>query len=106
MDDSATLLALTPEEARTAEAIFERLFPADATGPGAREIGAVRYLDRALAGAYSDQLTIYRDGLERLDGVTMARHGQGFTDCAPGQQDGLLGDLEAGRLDHFERPDQ
>src|SRR5688500_549966 len=43
------LLALSAREARTAEAAFERMFPADEHGPGAREIGVVRYLDRALA---------------------------------------------------------
>ena len=54
------LLSLNPYEARTAAAIFERLFPADAHGPGATEIGVVSYLDRALAGAYRDQAETYR----------------------------------------------
>ncbi|MEZ4635586.1 MAG: gluconate 2-dehydrogenase subunit 3 family protein [Caldilineaceae bacterium] len=41
-------------EARTAAALFERIFPADEV-PGAVEIGVVDYVDRALAGAYRDQ---------------------------------------------------
>src|SRR5215210_2125159 len=49
-DLPAALLALNPYEARTAGAIFERMFPADENGPGAIEIGVVTYLDRALAG--------------------------------------------------------
>ena len=106
MNEIATLLALTPDEALTAAAIFGRLFPVDETDPGAHEIGVLAYLDRALAGAYADQLTVYRDGLERLNGVAKERFALRFADCAPEQQDDLLGDLESGQLDHFERPDQ
>ena len=47
MDESEPLLALTAREASTAAAVFERMFPADDHGPGAREIGVVTYLDRA-----------------------------------------------------------
>jgi hypothetical protein len=48
------LLSLNPHEARTAEAIFERIFPADENAPRAKEIGVVTYVDRALSGAYRD----------------------------------------------------
>ena len=44
------LLVFTATEARTATAFFERLFPADERGPGARDIGVVEYVDRALDG--------------------------------------------------------
>ena len=47
--------SLSRYEARTAAAVFERLFPADEHGPGAADIGVLTYLDRALAGAYRDQ---------------------------------------------------
>ncbi len=43
----AALISLNSYEARTAVAIFERLFPADEHAPGAAEIGVVTYLDRA-----------------------------------------------------------
>jgi len=56
------LIILSPHEGRTAAALFERLFPADENGPGAREIGVVAYLDRALAGMYRDKVEAYRLG--------------------------------------------
>lgn len=46
----AARTALTATEARVADAFFERLFPADEHGPGARAIGVLDYVDRALAG--------------------------------------------------------
>ena len=43
MDKTLTgLVSLNPHEARTAAALFERMFPADESGPGATEIGVVR----------------------------------------------------------------
>ena len=59
------LLALNSHEAQIAAAVFERLFPADESGPGAIEMGIVTYLDRALAGAYQDKAELYRLCLER-----------------------------------------
>ncbi|MBI1873140.1 MAG: gluconate 2-dehydrogenase subunit 3 family protein [Acidobacteria bacterium] len=47
----APLQALTATEAELLDAIVARLIPTDAGGPGASEAGAVRYIDRALAGA-------------------------------------------------------
>ena len=61
------LLSLTPYEARTATAIFERLFPADAHDLGATAIGVVAYLDRALAGAYHDKIATYHLALAAFD---------------------------------------
>ena len=106
MDDITNLLALTFDEARTVAAIFERFFPNDASGPGAREIGAHQYLDRALAGAYADQLTTYRDGLEAVNRISNERHAHDFADCSETQQDALLTELQAGMLEDFVRPSQ
>jgi gluconate 2-dehydrogenase alpha chain len=100
------LLALNPYEARTAAAIFERLFPADENGPGAREIGVVTYLDRALAGAYSDKAETYRVGLATLDHAAQGRHGTPFAGCTPQQQDNLLSELERGAIRGFRVPAQ
>jgi gluconate 2-dehydrogenase alpha chain len=100
------LLALNAYEARTAAAIFERLFPADAHGPGASELGALIYLDRALAGAYYSKLDTYRVGLAALDAVARRRHGAPFAACTPAQQDALLGGMEQGALPDFHTPAQ
>jgi gluconate 2-dehydrogenase gamma chain len=42
----------TASEARTVTAACERIFPSDASGPGATEAGVVIYIDRQLAGPY------------------------------------------------------
>jgi gluconate 2-dehydrogenase alpha chain len=104
MDRGAALMALNPFEARTATAIFERLFPADEQTPGATEIGVLDYVDHALAGAYRDKIETYRLGLRAVDAVARARHGAPFADCATDQQDQILADLERGELSGFDAP--
>src|SRR3712207_9194415 len=106
MELPAALIALNPYEARTAAAIFERLFPADENGPGAKEIGVVTYLDRALAGAYRDLAETYRVGLATLDWVARQRYGLPFADCNPEQQDAFINELEQGALPDFRVPAQ
>src|SRR5919107_3769528 len=103
---TSALLVLTPYEARTAAAVFERLFPADEDGPGATDIGVLAYLDRALAGAYRDQAEAYRLGLAALDLAARRRCGASFADCSAEKQDGLLADLERGVLPDFRIPPQ
>ncbi|MBV9280308.1 MAG: gluconate 2-dehydrogenase subunit 3 family protein, partial [Chloroflexi bacterium] len=106
MDTEASgLTALTPPEARIVAAVFERLFPADETGPGAVEIGACTYLDRALASPYRDRVPLYRLGLAALDRAARRRGapsgsppGCPFADCTAEQQDALLLELEGGSL--------
>jgi len=102
----SALLSLTPYEARTAGAIFERLFPADEHGPGAGEIGVVAYLDRALAGAYRDSAEAYRVGLAALDRIAIRQTGRPFAECAAEQQELLLTDLERGVLPDWVVPAQ
>jgi gluconate 2-dehydrogenase alpha chain len=98
------LVALNPYEARTAAAIFERMFPADEHGPGAAELGVLAYVDRALAGAYRDRVDEYRTGLASFDRAACRRHDRPFAECAPAEQDALLAELEAGTLDGFRVP--
>jgi gluconate 2-dehydrogenase alpha chain len=98
--------SLSPYEARTAAAIFERLFPADEAGPGATGIGVLAYLDRALAGAYRGHADTYRLGLAAVDLAARRRHGAPFADCDAGRQDALLADLEQGTLPGVQVPPQ
>jgi gluconate 2-dehydrogenase alpha chain len=100
------LISLNPHEGRTVAAIFERIFPADENGPGAAEIGAVSYLDRALAGAYRERAGDYRLGLRALDDAARERFGVPFADCEPEEQDALVSDLERGELPNFRVPEQ
>ena len=106
MDAPEALLALTAREAQIADAVFERMFPADENGPGARDIGVTTYLDRALAGAYRDRVGTYRQGLAMLNRASEDRFGVGFAEASSGDQDALLGELETGRVAGWETPEQ
>ena len=88
------------------EAVFERMFPDDEHGPGAPEIGVVTYIDRALAGAYREQLPVYRNGLALLDSTSQAKFGVRFASASAAEQDGLLTDLERGEISGWVLPDQ
>ena len=61
------LRALTTHEADLLDRIAALLVPSDENGPGATEAMAVRYIDRALAGALQDQREAYRVGLAALE---------------------------------------
>ena len=52
----------TADEARVIAAACERIFPSDATGPGATEAGVVIYIDRQLAGPYGADKYRYTKG--------------------------------------------
>jgi gluconate 2-dehydrogenase alpha chain len=103
---TSTLLVLTPYEARTAAAVFERLFPTDKNSPGAIDIGVLTYLDRALAGAYRDKAEAYRLGLAALDLAARRRSGKPFAECSAEKQDTLITELEQGALPNFRVPPQ
>jgi len=100
------LLTFNPHEARTAAALFERMFPADRTSAGAIQIGVVEYLDLALAGAYRQLAEIYRLGLHALDQAAHAAYGAALADCTRAQQDALIAGLEAGTLPDMQTPQQ
>jgi gluconate 2-dehydrogenase gamma chain len=52
----------TASEARVIAAACARIFPSDATGPGATEAGVVIYIDRQLAGPYGRDKYRYMKG--------------------------------------------
>jgi gluconate 2-dehydrogenase alpha chain len=106
MIEGAPLLVLTAREGAIAEAVFERMFPADERNPGAREIGVVAYLDRALADAYREHLPAYRTGLALLDKVSRERFGSAFADSTAEEQDLILRDLEQGSVTDWTTPEQ
>jgi gluconate 2-dehydrogenase gamma chain len=90
------LQALTAVEADLLDAIVARLIPSDVNGPGAREANAVRYIDRALAGALSASRETYRVGLAALDRYSRSSRGKAFTELSPTEQDSVLIDVETG----------
>lgn len=90
------LKALTPHEADLLDRIAELLVPSDENGPGATEALAVRYLDRALAGALADQRDAYRVGLEALERYAKQTRGAAFLQLTETRQISLLIDVESG----------
>jgi gluconate 2-dehydrogenase gamma chain len=52
----------TADEAKVVAAACERIFPSDASGPGATEAGVVIYIDRQLAGPYGRDKYRYTKG--------------------------------------------
>jgi gluconate 2-dehydrogenase gamma chain len=92
---------LTAAEATTLEAVVARLIPADATGPGALEAGAVRYIDGALGSGLAAQRPAYAAGLAALDVYARAQAGGPFAALEPERQDALLTELELNRATGF-----
>ena len=87
---------LTESEARTVEAIAERVFPADDHGPGARGVDAIIYIDRSLAGYGRHLHGLYRTGITALDAFVGERFGGSmFSQLADDAQDKVLRQVEA-----------
>jgi gluconate 2-dehydrogenase gamma chain len=99
----------TADEAKTVAAACARIFPTDASGPGANEAGVVIYIDRQLAGPYGRDKYRYTKGpwiesapehgyqgkanpreVYKAGIATLA----GFTALAPEQQDEKLRSIE------------
>jgi gluconate 2-dehydrogenase gamma chain len=91
------LQALSVRQARFIDAIAGRILPAT-DSPGAIEAGAVFYIDRALAGPYPHLLPRYARGLRALDKHAKRQCGGAFQKLSGGQQDSVLGDLEAEKI--------
>ncbi len=81
-------------EAETCEAICARIWPGDGNDPGAREAGAVYYIDRALAGPYAEHQLTYMVGLQEVDRLAQARHGAPFRQLGAARQDEVLQEID------------
>lgn len=96
---SIAYMFFNEDEARTVESIAERVFPADESGPGARDADVVIYIDRALAGYGKHLHRLYRRGVAALDRYAERQFGRGFVVLAAEQQDAILNQLEAWGLE-------
>lgn len=85
---------LTAAEGATLEAIVARLIPTDASGPGAAEARAARYIDRALGGFLAPALAAYRAGLSGIESYARTARNAPFTQLSAADQDALLTDME------------
>ena len=100
MDSNAR--TLTNLERRTLEAFAERIFP-KTESPGAIEIGAVDYIEIALAGDYAPLLPLYRGGLRALNRHAMQKCAGQFARLDDQQQDLVLKDCESGPIVGFKK---
>jgi len=114
----------TADEASMVEAMVDRLIPADNLGPGGKEAGCAVFIDRQLAGPYGSAddaymrppfmpgtpsqgyqgpdapAARYRESLKALDAhVKNGSSGKFFHQLSPAEQDKILADLEAGKIE-------
>lgn len=99
-DSSAKFQVLTPDEAETLELIAERIFPKTNT-PGAVEIGAVNYIDIALAGDYAPLLPLYRQGIRAFHRYARSKFGCAFRSLNDELKDAVLVAFEAGSISEY-----
>jgi gluconate 2-dehydrogenase gamma chain len=90
------LRSLSAHEADLLDRIAELIVPSDEDGPGATEAMAVRYIDRALAGALAGQREAYTVGLEALERYARQTRGAPFLQLTETRQISLLIDVESG----------
>lgn len=91
---------LARKEIEILEAIADRIFPKTDT-PGAVEIGAVEYIDIALAGDYAPLLPLYRQGLRVVDRYACAKYRRPFSSLSSDEQDTVLIAFESGRIETY-----
>ena len=91
---------LTPAEARAMRAFAEQIIPSGPDGPGAVELGAVTFVDRALgAPFFAASVPIVRTGLADLDARAHAlKRGVEFASLAASQQIAIMRQIEHGEF--------
>jgi gluconate 2-dehydrogenase gamma chain len=86
---------LTDAQARCLDAAVDRILPAVDGRPGAREAGAMYFIDRALGTFQSTQRPAYVKGLRDLDRrAARLTPGAAFAALTPAQQDDVLRAIE------------
>jgi gluconate 2-dehydrogenase gamma chain len=89
-DDSVALMFFNDVEARTVEAIAERIVPDTGDGAGATSAGVVYYIDRAVSGVSTHLQHVYRIGLRALDRHCATQHGAPYPNLTAEQQDAVI----------------
>jgi gluconate 2-dehydrogenase gamma chain len=94
-----TFAFFTLEESKQMEAVCEQLIPSD-DGPGAREAGAIYFIDYALSQTEPHLQPIFREGLKNL---AAASGSQKFQDLSPERQTALLKQIETTEFFQYAR---
>jgi gluconate 2-dehydrogenase gamma chain len=90
---------LTDDEGKLLTAITEQIIPAD-SDPGATDAGVVNFIDKQLAGFYSELVEDYRNGLAAFQQYCREYIGNQFEELEWDTQTQLLEELESNRIDH------
>lgn len=93
-EELRVLMFFNKDEACTVEAITARIIPGDLQSPGAKEAGAVIFIDQSLAGFNRHLQTFYRQGLIELQRYCQEKHNKCFTELNEEQQDLVLQTIE------------
>src|ERR1700730_7920179 len=88
--DSVALTYLNDYQARTVEAIAERIIPANGAHAGATHARVVYYIDRTITGFSTGLQRVYRLGLRKLETFCDREHSAQFVDLTAEQQDSVL----------------
>jgi len=88
--------ALTPAQSEVVSALTSRILPAVDGRPGARDAGAVYFIDRALATFNAAQRALYTTGIADLDRRAQAKvaAAASFAALTPAQQDEVIREIE------------
>jgi hypothetical protein len=99
-DNQQPMNIFAEEEALILAAIAERIFPKTDT-PSAVEIGAVNYIEIALAGDYAALAPLYHLGLRAIQRYARGKFNKKFLDLGDGEKDAVLKDFEAAAVENF-----
>ena len=88
--DSGALTYFNDFQARTVEAITERIIPGDSANAGATQAGVVYYIDRAISGFSTGLQRVYRLGLRELERFCEREGSAQFVDLTAEQQDEIV----------------
>ena len=75
-----------------AEAACDRLLPSSEGSPGARDVGAARYIDAVLATGFPNEESkqVILDGLDKLDERARRAGAPSFAQASPAEQDAAI----------------
>ncbi len=79
MSESASpmppLMFFNRHQAGVVDAMAARIVPSEEGSPGASEAQAIDYIDRALAGYFASLQVLYREGIDRVEAMSVASYG-------------------------------
>ena len=87
---------LTNEEARIVDSLADQIIPPDEYAGGS-EAGVTRFIDRQLAGFYSEHTRMYRVCLKGFEETCIKVYGEGFTGLSLEKQFEYLSNIESGK---------